>query len=549
MFFIVARAPEFAAVQSDNGGIPPRGISQTKHGRQSRVGGRCRACLDSSVGAPPHRPSDLRVFLLLFLFLNFLYLTTSSGRVRTIDEVIVDWEAESLVLHGSTAVPQAVAMNSFYGKMDRDGKPQAPYGAAQAALVAPWYALGRLVQAMAPGVPAPARDIALDAVITSSSATFAALAAALLFLILARAGIPAAAAAGTSLIVALGTPLFAYSSWFFSEPLAAAILLAAAFAIFSGDCSAPVPVERAATGGLLLGVALWVRPTHVIAVPVFLLAILARERGRGIAPACAVAAVSGMFGAAYLFRNQVLFGNFFDFGYPATAEGGKHLNTFETPFITGLFGFLLSPGKSLFLFAPPLLVALPGVVRLARRDRGLAVLAGVAPIGYLLFYARYTQWEGGYSFGPRYLLPAIPLACLGLGAALADGSRGVRRLAFVLAVAGFLVQAVGMSTSFLEDQAKGGYYDAQWNYRMSYSPLVSQSRRLVHYLTSATPAPMGLGFDRWFVFLAKAGVARGTIAGVLLLECAGAFSTGWFLCAALRKSGAKDRAPGAMNGT
>jgi hypothetical protein len=178
---------------------------------------------------------------------------------------------------------------------------------------------------------------------------------------------------------------------------------------------------------------------------------------------------------------------------------------------------------------------MPGVFRLARLDRGLAVLAGTAPLAYLIFYARYTQWEGGYSFGPRYLLPVIPLAALGLGPLLAYGGRVIRRLAYSLAVVGFLVQAIGMSTSFLEDQAKGGYYDSQWNYRMSYSPLVSQSQRLFHYLASSAPAPIGLGFDRWFVFLAKGGVAHAAIAFVLLLEFTAALCSGWILCSALRR--------------
>jgi len=486
------------------------------------------------VGAESHRPSSLRIFILLFLFLNSVYLVTSSGRVRTIDEVIVDLEAESLATHGSTSVPQAVAMNSFYGKIDREGKPQAPYGAVQAALVVPWYVLGRVLRSVVPGIPPAARDLALDAVVTASSATFAALAGALVFLLLARAGIAVGAAAAASLIVSFSTPLFAYSSWFFSEPLTAALLLGAALVLFSEGVSDSVSLERAAQAGVLLGVAMWVRPTHLIAVPVFLLAILARDRSRGLVSACVLALVAGLFGAAYLLRNQMLFGNFLDFGYPAAAEGGKQLNTFETPLATGLFGFLLSPGKSVLLFAPPLLIALPGIFRLARFDRGLAVLAGIAPISYLVFYARYTQWEGGYSFGPRYLLPVIPLAALGLGSMLEQGGRWIRRLAVALAVAGFLVQAIGMSTSFLEDQANGSYYDEHWNYRMSYSPLISQSERLIHYLGSDSPAPIGLGFDRWFVFLAKGGVSQATLACGLLLECFAAIASGWLLVSELR---------------
>jgi hypothetical protein len=475
-----------------------------------------------------------RIFLFLFLLLNFLYLLTSSGRVRTIDEVTVDYEAESLVTRGSTAVPQAVGAGTYYGKVDAAGEPQAPYGAGQALLAAPWYLLGRLVRAVAPGIPPQARDLVLDAVITSSSATFAALAGALVFLLLAGKGIGTRPALGTSLLVALATPLFAYSSWFFSEPLTALLFIAAAFSLFAGgDGGIPIPWRHAALGGLFLGIALWVRPAHVIVVPVFLLAILARDRRRGAVSAVALTAVAGAFAVAYLLRNELLFGDFFDFGYPPSAEGGRRLNSFETPLTAGLFGFLFSPGKSLFLFAPPILLAFAGLTRLWRRDRGLAVVAGLTPIVYLTFYARYSQWEGGYCFGPRYLLPVIPLLCLGIGPMLVEGNRNVRRLAAILGLAGFLVQAIGMSTSFLEDQASGTYYDQQWNYRMEYAPLVSQSRRLLHYVTSDVPAPIGRGFDRWFVFLAKGGVSHVTIAAGLLFQILGFLLLVWLLKRAL----------------
>ena len=97
----------------------------------------------------------------------------------------------------------------------------------------------------------------------------------------------------------------------------------------------------------------------------------------------------------------------------------------------------------------------------------------------------------------------------------------VRRLALALFVVGLLVQVGSTATSFLEDQVKGTYYDAQFSYRMSYAPLVSQTRLLVHYATSDAPAPIGLGFYRWFVFLAKAGVSRGAIFVILALELLG----------------------------
>jgi hypothetical protein len=96
--------------------------------------------------------SRKRIAILLFLALDFLFLLTSSGPVRPMDEVSVDFQAESLVTRGSTAVPQAVAANFFYGKVDRRGQPRAPYGEGQAILVAPWHVAERMLRAVLPGI-------------------------------------------------------------------------------------------------------------------------------------------------------------------------------------------------------------------------------------------------------------------------------------------------------------------------------------------------------------------------------------------------------------
>jgi hypothetical protein len=151
-----------------------------------------------------------------------------------------------------------------------------------------------------------------------------------------------------------------------------------------------------------------------------------------------------------------------------------------------------------------------GLPRLWRRDRGLAFVAAVAPIVYLLFFATYTQWEGGYCYGPRYLVPALALLGLGVGPALERTSSRTRLLAIAVFIAGFFVQALGSAASFLEADVAGGYYDAQYNYRMGFSPIITHIRLLLHYSTSA-PAPIGRGFDKWWVFLSKAGAAPGAL--------------------------------------
>ncbi len=466
------------------------------------------------------RSTTTRVFILLFLSLNFLFLLTSSGRVRTRDELGADLQAESLATRFSTATPQAPAF-FFYGKLDRNGQPQPPYGVAHAAFLVPWYVAGRILRAILPGIPESQQDAALDAVVVAGSATFSALAAAFAFLIFVRLGLATRTAVYASLILALATPIFSYSSWLYSEPLTAAILLAAVYALFTGGDGVTISIRQAALGGLLLGIALWVRPTQVIVAPVFLAAILIRDGKKGWNAAVVATGVVGLFGVAFLLRNLYLFGNPFDLGYPAITQGGKSMNAFDTPLSTGLYGFLLSPGKSDCIFAPPIILAIAGLRKLARIDRGLAFVAAATPLVFLGFFARYRQWEGGFCSGPRYLIPGIALLCLGLGPMLRDAGPWVRRSAAALFAAGLSVQVITSATSYFEDEAGGNYYDTKFYYRLDYNPLVTMSRQLAHYMFSSEPAQLGRGFDRWFVFLSQAGIAHNTILALLLVQIAG----------------------------
>jgi hypothetical protein len=386
-----------------------------------------------------------------------------------------------------------------------------------------------------PGVPENARDLVAGFALTLSSATFAAAAATFAFLILCGTGIARRTSLAATLLLALATPLFAYSGWFFSEPLACALLLGAAWSLFGR--SDGIPLRRAALAAALLGFAVLVRPTHILLVPIFLLAILVRERRSGFKPATVAALVLTVAVAGYLSYNYYVFGNPFQIGYPASVEAGKHVTGFETPLRLGLFGFLLSPGKSIFLFAPPVLLALVGLPALWRRDRGLAMVATLSLPLALGFFARYTQWEGGYCFGPRYLVPALLLLSLALGPVLAEAGQNTRAVAGLLFIAGFVVQTLGLATSFLEAEVGRGYYNQQFDYRLGYNALSNQAELLLKYVGSHEPARIGLGLDRWFVFLGKGGVGHATLLGVGLVMAGGAALSIRALAGCVRREG------------
>ena len=483
---------------------------------------------------PKHR-IPLGAAAALFLFLNFLYLLTSTGRVHTIDEISAVIQAESIALHGTTAVPQAVGSKVYYGKTGRDGQPHSAYPPGQSVAIVPWYDLGHFVIAKLPGIPRDSEDLIVDMTSTWSNATFAALAATFVFLLADALGLKRHESVLTALVVALATPLFVYSGWLFSEPLTAMCWLGAAFALFGIPGEDQVSLRRAVIAGLLLGFSMWVRPTNVFAPAIFLAAMFIRGGPRAIRPAVMVASVVGICGVGILLRNLNVYGSLLDFGYPKYAEAGRETSSFDIAWHVGLYALLFSPGKSALLFCPPVVLAIPGLARLWRRNRGLAFACAVTALVYLLFYAHYSSFEGSYSYGPRYLVPALALLCVAIGAWFLDPPRWWRKALLAVVGVGLAVQVIGLSTNIMEDMVANHYYDARYFYQLNYSPITGQLRLIAKYMGGAA-APLGMGFDRWFLFAAKAGIPGWIIALLLIIFSLGLLLSGWKLMQEVRGS-------------
>ena len=74
----------------------------------------------------------------------------------------------------------------------------------------------------------------------------------------------------------------------------------------------------------------------------------------------------------------------------------------------GLAGLLFSPGRSLFLYNPIFILAIPGAVVLWRRARGWAIfLLAVFAVNLLLF-GSFRWFHGNCCWGPRYLCRIMP---------------------------------------------------------------------------------------------------------------------------------------------
>lgn len=114
-----------------------------------------------------------------------------------------------------------------------------------------------------------------------------------------------------------------------------------------------------------------------------------------------------------LVYNYVLFHNPFSFpedywiGYDGQSVSA--LSQFSTPIELGLEGLLISPSRGLLVFSPILFLAIPGAYLLGKtRLRWEAFLLACVFLLNLLGYSKWYLWYGGLSFGPRFLVPALP---------------------------------------------------------------------------------------------------------------------------------------------
>ena len=170
--------------------------------------------------------------------------------------------------------------------------------------------------------------------------------------------------------------------------------------------------------------------------------------------------------------NWVRFRTLFERGY---ANEGFTGNLLE-----GLYGLLLSPGKSVFLYVP-LLLALPWAARpFARRFGAEAMLIGALTLITLLQSALWWIWWAGWGWGPRFLVPLMPFLVLPLGTLFA--TRAGRRGLIVLLALAIGVNLLGILVDFniyINDLTHGDMArEAIYLYQPAFSPILAHLRAL-----------------------------------------------------------------------
>jgi hypothetical protein len=415
-----------------------------------------------------------------------LLLLVQAGEVNDADGASMLAVAHSLVAHGSLAIP-----HSMEGQLGANGHSYyGIHGIAQSIIALPPVAVALLLGHFVH------HEGALESLLAASMMPIlGALIAVEVYRISRRIG----GSARWSVVVAFGavwcTYLFPYvDKLFFSEPLACLSLLWAIDALLS---------DRIGWASLALGVAILTRFECVLVVPAFCLVEYLRCRGSLTERARLTRVGSIALGSVVAVSLTALydayrFGGVASTGYPK----GQYLSARTVP--TALFGLLFSSHKSMFIFAPILLVVPWALMRLragGEIERHAFWLLTTNFAAAFLANVMWSGWTGDWAWGPRLLLPGVvPLFC-----AVACLGRHVERwIASIAFGAGALVSASTLVVSTQYQQLIGSRAPAVVPQYQALSNVVAYT---AHHFRQSGQAP-GSGASRHFVLMWQIGIVR-----------------------------------------
>lgn len=303
----------------------------------------------------------------------------------------------------------------------------------------------------------------LTTVCTSGLAT--ALAALVLYLLALRMGLGMGSAVFAMLSYGLGSMAWGWATAFFGHAMAGTCLFLA-FALISlmdskdddtGDILYAISV------GMLLSWAVVVEYTAGIAVLIIALygviISLRWSAGRTVRVLC-WAVIAGIITVvplavyntcAYGGPLQVGYQTVYTEGFVGMQEGFMGI-TYPKP--TVIIELLFLPFRGLFFYSPILVLVPFALLKMGRFLQYRIMVSVIISIiiYYILMNSAYHYWQGGWSSGPRHLVPMLPFACLSLAFTWERSHWSMKKALLLLLVISGFISLVCVSVDMYADE-------------------------------------------------------------------------------------------------
>jgi hypothetical protein len=261
------------------------------------------------------------------------------------------------------------------------------------------------------------------------------------------------------------TFILPYNTSLFPQPLQALCIVSGVFflykarhnlpsfiCIFTRNIDAAHPKTAylyCGLAGLFFGLSIFASPTSGLFLPGFVICSFIFLRHNKRLLLCFLLTLGALLISAGIL-NYVRFGSISEFGY-----GPQYGNLSLNKGWIGLFGLFLSPGKGLLFYFPPIVLLPLAILFSYRQNIGLSfITVYVLGIAWLYFGTIDINggsrfWSGAIAWGPRYLIPTLPLIVIMLGGLIKyprkpNTKRLINVSLILTCVAGFIVNLGGV---------------------------------------------------------------------------------------------------------
>jgi hypothetical protein len=380
---------------------------------------------------------DTRLRWLIFLALFAVYMVVYVPVPDSADSAAILAVTTALVRHGNADISIIGADDALFefdrsrmGAWGIDGALYSKKGITPSLALIPLVALSELI----PALPLRATAMLFNPLVTAATA-------ALLYSLVRAFDFRPRVALVTALLYGVATTALVYTKTLYGEPLAGLLMVAGVLAVVTTDDESGRAMARPynyVVAGAAFGLAAGINLSYLVLAGVVGIAIIRKSlfkriegffvgATRRVAPA-PESKPSNLFFSSLLNKLFPLFlyalpillmlaviaaYNAARFGSPVTS--GYYFGSgegFNKPFLAGVFGLTFSPYRGVFWYAPVLLLALPGWLYLRRLRPGAAWLLLALVAAQIATYAAWWSWDGGIAWGPRFLLPVLPLMAL-----------------------------------------------------------------------------------------------------------------------------------------
>jgi len=338
----------------------------------------------------------------LFTFAICIYFLSISN-VYVADQHIQRYQvAKSIVEKGELSIPE-----SAYSIRGMDGRAYSLYGLVWPILVIPFYTVGKFV-----GWHPENLMLLLNPMVGAATVT-------LVFLFSIALGYSRRSSLVVAIFYGLGTLAWPMAKHPFDHTVETLFVLLSVYSMYLHSTNNAV--IHLILSALCLGVAINTRLVSILSLPALLVLIgagcgvnssLSENTREFFRKLVIFLSVLLPFAALVLWYNYYRFGSIFETGFQLLAAKTGVDFFSGTPLLTGLRGFLTSPGKGFFYYSPIAVFFFFAIIPFLKKHRWPAIAFTLLILSYLLFLSRNKYWHGDRAWGPRYLLAITPFVIL-----------------------------------------------------------------------------------------------------------------------------------------